>query len=148
VGDFNFYVPDKSIWSSRDYSPIHLALHIGCDYEERVVFMMDISLEDNLLQEIIARITKYFMPERIILFGSYGYGKPDRDSDIDLLIIKEGVGSKRREAVKIRKVLRGLKRPFDIIVTTPEEFEFYRKEWINSVFAEAEKKGVVVYERA
>jgi predicted nucleotidyltransferase len=88
------------------------------------------------------------MPERIILFGSYGYGKPDRDSDIDLLIIKEDVESKRMEVVKIRKILRGLKRPFDIIVTTPEEFEFYSKEWINSVFAEAKKRGMVVYERA
>lgn len=107
----------------------------------------NIKIESNLLQKIIIRIIEHFTPEKIILFGSHGYGKPTMDSDIDLLIIKEDIESKRNEAVKIRRVLRGFKMPFDIIVTTTREFEFYSKEWINSVFAEARKNGVVIYER-
>ncbi|MDI6785514.1 MAG: nucleotidyltransferase domain-containing protein [bacterium] len=106
-----------------------------------------IGFEHNILQEIIMRISRDFDPEKIILFGSYSYGKLTVDSDIDLLIIKENVKSKRNTAVKIRKVLRGLKKPFDIIVTTPKEFEFFSKEWINSVYAEAKRKGIVIYER-
>ncbi|MEW6096957.1 MAG: nucleotidyltransferase domain-containing protein [bacterium] len=112
-----------------------------------VVKITNIKLEKNILQEIIIRIIEHFTPEKIILFGSYGYGKPTIDSDIDLLIIKEDIKSKRSESVKIRRILRGFKMPFDIIVTTPREFEFYSKEWVNSVFAEAKKKGVVIYER-
>jgi predicted nucleotidyltransferase len=101
----------------------------------------------KVIQEIRERIVDHFQPEKIILFGSYSYGKPSIDSDIDLLIIKEDVESKRKEAVGIRKILRGLKMPFDIIVTTPKEFEFYSKEWLNSVFVEAREKGIVIYER-
>lgn len=102
----------------------------------------------ELLQKIKEKIVDHFQPEKIILFGSYSYGNPSINSDVDLLIIKGDVKSKRKEAVRIRKILRGFKRPFDIIVTTPKEFEFYSKEWVNSVFAEAKEKGVVVYERA
>ncbi|MBI4707634.1 MAG: nucleotidyltransferase domain-containing protein [Candidatus Omnitrophica bacterium] len=105
-------------------------------------------ISQKVIQEIKEKIVDYFQPEKIILFGSYVYGKPNINSDIDLLIIKEDVKSKRKEAVRIRKTLRGIKRPFDIIVTTPKEFEFYSKEWINSVFAEARKKGIAIYERA
>lgn len=104
-------------------------------------------LEVDFLTEIIRRITTNFTPERIILFGSQVWGKHTMDSDIDLLIIKKDVKSKRNEAVKIRKILRGFKRPFDIIVTTPKEFETYSKEWSNSIFAEARNKGMVIYER-
>lgn len=103
--------------------------------------------ESEILTEVIRRITINFSPEKIILFGSQVWGEPMVDSDIDLLIIKKNVKSKRSEAVKIRKILRGLKRPFDIIVTTPNEFETYSKEWINSIFAEARNKGIVIYER-
>jgi predicted nucleotidyltransferase len=33
------------------------------------------------------RVAKQFNPERIILFGSYAYGKPREDSDVDLLVV-------------------------------------------------------------
>lgn len=104
-------------------------------------------LEENVLSEIIKRIIINFSPEKIILFGSQVWGEATMDSDIDLLIIKKDVKSKRNEAVNIRKILRGFKRSFDIIVTTPCEFETWSKEWINSIFAEARNKGIVIYER-
>lgn len=104
-------------------------------------------ITDEFIQNITYKIVQEIHPDKIILFGSHSYGKPAVDSDIDLLIIKEGVKAKRSEAVKVRKILRGFKKSFDIIVTTPIEFEFYSKEWVNSVFAEAKKKGIVVYER-
>ena len=40
-----------------------------------------------LLQEITERLVKEFQPEEIILFGSYAWGTPDKDSDLDLLIV-------------------------------------------------------------
>jgi predicted nucleotidyltransferase len=42
-----------------------------------------------LIQDILAKIVAGYSPQRVILFGSYAYGEPDEDSDIDLLIIKD-----------------------------------------------------------
>ena len=105
------------------------------------------SLNEYILDEIVRRIVEGAYPERIILFGSYAYGVPTKDSDIDLIVVKEDVVSKREESVRIRKLLRGILLPFDIIVVKPEEFEFYANNWINSVFAEAKRKGRLLYER-
>jgi len=40
------------------------------------------------IDKIIRQIVAAYQPEKIILFGSYAYGKPSADSDLDLLIIK------------------------------------------------------------
>jgi len=102
-------------------------------------------LTEELLGEIVRRIVEGAHPERIILFGSYAYGTPRRDSDVDLIVVKRDVVSKRRESVRIRKLLRGILLPFDIIVVRPEEFEFYKDE-PGSIFKEAFRKGVVIYD--
>ena len=43
------------------------------------------------IQAVVARIVEGYRPDRIILFGSYAYGTPTEDSDLDLLILKSGV---------------------------------------------------------
>ena len=65
------------------------------------------------IQAIADKIVKEFQPERIILFGSYAWGKPGPDSDVDLFIVKET--EKRRELA--RRIDRSLfPRPFPIDV--------------------------------
>ena len=49
------------------------------------------------IQAIVQRIVENYAPDRIILFGSYAYGMPTEDSDLDLLIIKEKAETKRAE---------------------------------------------------
>ncbi|MBI4698748.1 MAG: nucleotidyltransferase domain-containing protein, partial [Nitrospirae bacterium] len=44
---------------------------------------------ESYLKTIIEKITNNFNPEKIILFGSYAYGKPTKDSDIDLMVIMD-----------------------------------------------------------
>lgn len=39
------------------------------------------------IQQVSAEIARRFHPERILLFGSYAYGNPTEDSDVDLLVI-------------------------------------------------------------
>jgi len=102
-------------------------------------------LSKELLDEVVHRIVEDAYPERIILFGSHAYGIPTKDSDVDLIVVKEDVVSKRKESVRIRKLLRGILLPFDIIVVKPEEFEFYKDE-PGSIFKEASRKGVVIYD--
>ena len=37
----------------------------------------------NTIFKIVERIKKEYHPEKIILFGSYAYGTPDKNSDVD-----------------------------------------------------------------
>jgi predicted nucleotidyltransferase len=102
-------------------------------------------LKEELIKEIVNRIVSVSEPEKIILFGSYVYGTPDSDSDIDILVVKRGIESKIKEYTKIRKGLMGMGFPFDIILLTPEEYEFYSTKWKNSILAEIREKSAVVH---
>jgi predicted nucleotidyltransferase len=81
---------------------------------------------------------------KIILFGSYAYGTPDKDSDIDICIIKNNIGSRIEEKRKIRKLLNNLYIAKDIIVSTQREFDFYKNEF-GSVYMDIDKKGTVLW---
>jgi len=50
--------------------------------------MIDNKNIKNLVSQIVDKIVIEYQPKKIILFGSYAYGEPNEDSDIDLLIIK------------------------------------------------------------
>lgn len=47
-----------------------------------------IKLYQEEIKKITTKIVKKYKPEKIILFGSFTWGKPTKDSDVDLLIIK------------------------------------------------------------
>ena len=51
------------------------------------------------IQAIVARIVAGYQPDRIILFGSYAYGTPTDDSDLDLLVVKAGDTRKKWERI-------------------------------------------------
>ena len=51
-------------------------------------------IADALLPYLRVLVGK-FSPERVVLFGSYAYGKPTADSDVDLLVVKPLQGSAR-----------------------------------------------------
>jgi len=55
-------------------------------------------------------------PERIILFGSYARGDAREDSDLDFLVIESEVADRAREMVRLRRVLRPLRLPVDLLV--------------------------------
>ncbi len=42
----------------------------------------------ELLEQITQKLAATLNPEQIILFGSYAYGEPNEDSDIDLMVIE------------------------------------------------------------
>ena len=70
--------------------------------------------------KIVEKIKKGYKLERIILFGSYAYGRPDRDSDIDLLIIKDSQECPIDRRVSVTKTVSDPKRliPIEPIVLT------------------------------
>lgn len=73
------------------------------------------------------RIAQEFRPELIILFGSYAYGTPSDDSDIDILVVLPFEGKPTHKALEILKKIDP-KIPVDLLVRSPEQV----KERINN----------------
>jgi uncharacterized protein len=98
------------------------------------------------LPRAIKRIVSELKPEKIILFGSYAYGNPTPDSDVDLLVIMDRKGSYKERYLAVARLLRPRTFPVDLIVKTPKEFVSALKT--NSYFTkEIYTKGVILYER-
>src|SRR4030095_13236840 len=72
------------------------------------------------IQNLCDQIVRCFRPERIILFGSYAYGDPSPDSDVDLLVVMQYDGSSREQAARIRSIL-DTPVALDLLVRTPEQ---------------------------
>ncbi len=99
------------------------------------------------IAEMVRHIVERFHPERIILFGSHARGTTGQHSDVDLLIVMQPQGSKRRRAVEIHGLLAGMGVPKDVIVVTPEEFEAYR-DAPGTVIRTAWQEGKILHDRA
>lgn len=99
---------------------------------------------DEKLKAITDKIVKDFQPQKVVLFGSYVWGEPTAESDIDLFIIKETNRSTREVAKEIDGSLFPRPFPIDLIVNTPQQVarriemgDFF----INNIFS----KGKVLY---
>lgn len=103
-------------------------------------------LNEKLIQEIVKRIVENHNPEKLLLYGSQANGDTNKDSDIDLLVIKNSDLPRYKRSRKIRFLLKGLKLPFDIIEYTPEEIEKW-KNVKNSFIYNVFHSSKVLYER-
>jgi predicted nucleotidyltransferase len=77
----------------------------------------------GIIQNIMAKLLAAYAPQKVILFGSYAYGTPQADSDIDLLIIKETSERHIDRWVTVRRILSDPQRavPLETFVLTPQE---------------------------
>ena len=101
---------------------------------------------EKIIDQMVRRIVEKFHPDRVILFGSHARGSADSDSDVDLLVVMPVSDSKRSSQLDIRRALREIRAPVDVIVTTPEEFE-WRREVVGTIEYPAVKEGKLVYAR-
>ncbi len=105
----------------------------------------------DLYQEEIKRITDVirdkYKPEKIILFGSAARGEVRKDSDIDLLIIKDSDKKRHQRCAEVHTLLDNTPRryPFEPIVMTPAEFARGQAEE-RYFIREILKDGKVLYE--
>lgn len=99
----------------------------------------------SAIRRFARQIAERFHPEKIILFGSYAYGKPHAESDVDLLVIMPAY-NEIAQAIRIR---RECERPFalDLIVKTPMRLERELRDE-NWFLREVMSKGKVLYEAA
>ena len=100
-------------------------------------------LDEKTLDDIIGRIVEVAQPERIVLFGSAARGSMTRNSDVDLLIIKEGGDANLR--ARIYEKLYGLRVAADAILVSPADVERYKNSHA-LVIKPALQEGKVVYE--
>lgn len=98
------------------------------------------------INDIVNRIAIKFNPDKIILFGSYAFGAPNNDSDLDLLIIKDTDLPRHKRSFDIQKSLIGSMIPMDILVYTNKEFEEEKNEKF-SFLNSAIKASKILYER-
>jgi len=86
------------------------------------------------------------MPEKVVLFGSFAYGAPTPDSDVDLLIILETSQPSKDRSWAVSRLLLPRPFPVDILVRTPQEIAeaLARRD---SFVQEILEHGMVLYER-
>lgn len=98
------------------------------------------------IEEMVRRIVEQFDPDRIILFGSHAKGTAQPDSDVDLLVVMPVKGSRLEKTIEIGVALHDIGVPKDIIVTTPEDFD-WRQNVVGTVERPAVQEGTVLYAR-
>ncbi|MGI8884811.1 MAG: nucleotidyltransferase domain-containing protein [Pyrinomonadaceae bacterium] len=96
------------------------------------------------IKSLCRQIVENFNPQKIILFGSYAYGKPTADSDVDLLVVMPYEGNELDQMVKVRRQLKS-EFPLDVLVKTPAQLK-ERSEMGDFFIKEIIEKGKILYE--
>lgn len=99
-----------------------------------------------LIRRMVRRIVDRFDPEQVILFGSHARGNAGPDSDVDLLIVMDVVGSKREKTLEIRMALGEFHTAEDVLISRPAEFA-WRKLYPGTIERPAHLEGKVLYVR-
>jgi uncharacterized protein len=96
------------------------------------------------IRSVTRQIVHQFHPQKVMLFGSYAYGQPTADSDVDLLVVMDTDEPLLHVAAKIAATIEH-PFPLDIVVRTPAEFAASVQR--QGVFAtEVVTKGITLYE--
>ena len=103
-------------------------------------------LTKEQIEKIRETIINKFNPKKIYLFGSYAYGNPKEDSDLDLLVINDTDKNTNKLAFEISKSLFPRNYGLDIICCNENSFnEKLKNRWV--IFSEIASKGKLLYER-
>jgi uncharacterized protein len=99
----------------------------------------------RVIRRFAQQVGEHFQPDRIILFGSYAYGVPHADSDVDILVVMPA-RHQHTQAVRIRWAIP-VPFPMDLIVRTPKNLQ-WRLDEGESFHTEIVTKGKVLYEKS
>lgn len=101
---------------------------------------------DAEARRVCDRIARRYSPDKIILFGSVATGRAGEDSDIDLLVIKRTKKPYFDRVLEVRRAA-ATRRPLDVFVLTPPEFQQAIAERRYLLVKEILPKGRTIYER-
>ena len=105
------------------------------------------TIDQSVLQAMTDRLVAEFDPDKVILFGSYAWGEPTEDSDVDLfVVVSESEERPLQRARRARSCLKDVRVAKDVLVRTHVEMEKYRQVHasLESLMSE---QGKVLYER-
>lgn len=106
---------------------------------------MERAIVEEKLKTIVGKIAKEFQPEKVILFGSWAWGKPHEWSDVDLFIVKNSDKKRWERECELRLKLFPPGLPLDLLVYTPQEVA--KRLYLGDFFIEdIIRKGRVLYE--
>ncbi len=98
----------------------------------------------SAIRRFARRIGEKFHPDKIILFGSFAYGTPHEESDVDLLVVMPTY-NEIQQSIRITLAC-DREFPLDLIVRTPDRLR-RRLETGDSFLDEITRHGIVVYEK-
>jgi HEPN domain-containing protein/predicted nucleotidyltransferase len=103
----------------------------------------------TVLGRIVDKLVEEYQPDKIFLFGSYAYGRPHEDSDLDLFLVKdaeETEGDRWSRRSEVRQIISPVRdgMSVDIFVLTPSELheELLRG---NQFYQEMVSRGILLY---
>jgi len=108
---------------------------------------MEQAFAEQKIREITDKIVRGYQPEKIVLFGSWAWGTPHQDSDVDLLIIKEGDTSRIEREREVRALLFLCGVPLDILVYAPRELERSINNNRNLFLEDIVRNGRILYSK-
>ncbi len=92
---------------------------------------------------IVDRIVKAYKPLKVILFGSYAWGEPTRDSDVDLFIIKNEIGRKIDEMTVVQGIVHGDLAADTLVYSEADTAR--RVSWGDFFIRDIIQKGIYLY---
>jgi predicted nucleotidyltransferase len=98
----------------------------------------------SVIRRFARQVAEQFQPDKIILFGSYAYGTPHQDSDVDLLVVMPA-RNELDQAVRLCLAI-DYQFPLDLIVRTPKNLAWRLAEG-DSFLSEIVTRGKVLYEK-
>ena len=98
------------------------------------------------LTSIILNSTDKSVIQKIYLFGSYAYGKPTKDSDLDICVVLDNVENQLDININISKAL-SYKEIFNFDLLVYKEEQFYNSNNYKSIENTIINKGRILYER-
>jgi predicted nucleotidyltransferase len=101
-------------------------------------------VDRTTITELCQAIARMVRPERIILFGSYAYGRPSAGSDVDLLVVLRFRGNPVRKAAEILEKVNP-RIGVDLLVRTPAQVR-QRLAWNDFFMREIVEKGKVLHD--
>ena len=107
----------------------------------RLDALIDSSLIDRAVKALVAAAPN---AEQILLFGSYANGEAHDGSDLDFLVIESEVSNRAHEMVRLRRALRSLRIPVDILVYSRGEVAKWGQQTGSALYW-ALKEGQVVH---
>ena len=106
------------------------------------------AISNEIIEEVKKRLVEVYNPQKIYLFGSYAWGCPTEESDLDLLIVVDDSQEKRHKRGKPGIIaLWGLGISKDLMVYTQEEAA-QRANDPSSLIYKILQQGKVIYARA